>query len=286
MINMDSLGQPKLSRRKFVQRSVMAGAATSLLPGTSRAAKTTAPAPAGPNLYEQIGVRPLVNAKGTYTIISGSLFLPEVKQAMEEAGRHYVNMDELMAAVGARLAKITGAEWDIVTAGCAAAITGATAACIAGTDPEKSQKMPYMVKGGLKSQVIIPKHSRNPYDVGSRLLGVDVVEVETPEQLEASMGPQTAMIYILSSPAAATGPLSIANICQAAKGKNIPVFVDAAAENLTIPNIHLAAGATFVGYSGGKCMRGPQCAGLLLGRKDLVQAAWFQAAPHHNVGAP
>jgi uncharacterized pyridoxal phosphate-dependent enzyme len=276
--------QPILSRRKFVQRSVMAGAATSLLPGTSRAAKTTPSVPTGPNLYEQLGVRPLINAKGTYTIISGSLSLPEVKQAMEEAGRHYVNMDELMAAVGARLAKITGADWGIVTAGCAAAITGATAACIAGTDPEKSQKMPYMLKGGLKSQVIIPKHSRNPYDVGSRLLGVEVVEVETPEQLEASMGPQTAMIYILSSPAAASGPLSIGNICQAAKAKSIPVFVDAAAENLTIPNIHLAAGATFVGYSGGKCMRGPQCAGLLLGRKDLVQAAWFQAAPHHNVG--
>jgi D-glucosaminate-6-phosphate ammonia-lyase len=117
------------------------------------------------------------------------------------------------------------------------------------------------------------------YDVGSRLLGVDVVEVETPEQLEASMGPQTAMIYILSSPAAATGPLSIANICQAAKAKNVPVFVDAAAENLTIPNIHLAAGATFVGYSGGKCMRGPQCAGLLLGRKDLVRRTTTWDAP-------
>jgi uncharacterized pyridoxal phosphate-dependent enzyme len=281
---MENFNGSKLSRRKFVQRSVMAGAATALVPGTLHAAKTPVADPAGPNLYEQIGVRPLVNAKGTYTIISGSLSLPEVKQAMEEASRHYVNMDELMAAVGARLAKITGADWGIVTAGCAAAIAGATAACIAGTDPEKSQKMPYLAKGGLKSQVIIPKHSRNPYDVGARILGVEVVEVETPEQLQASMGPQTAMIYILSSPAAASGPLSIANICSAAKLKNIPVFVDAAAENLTIPNIHLAAGATFVGYSGGKCLRGPQCAGLLLGRKDLVQAAWFQAAPHHNVG--
>jgi L-seryl-tRNA(Ser) seleniumtransferase len=99
----------------------MAGAATSLLPGTSRAAKTTPAVPTGPNLYEQLGVRPLINAKGTYTIISGSLSLPEVKQAMEEAGHHYVNMDELMAAVGARLSKITGADWGIVTAGCAAA---------------------------------------------------------------------------------------------------------------------------------------------------------------------
>src|ERR1700760_2956934 len=174
---MDHLRLPKLSRRKFVQRSVMAGAASSLLPGTSHAAKTTASTPAGPNLYEQIGVRPLINAKGTYTIISGSLSLPEVKQAMEEAGRHYVNMDELMAAVGARLAAITGAEWGIVTTGCAAAITTATAACIAGTDPEKSQKMPYMAKAGLKNQVIIPKHSRNQYDVGVRLLGAEVVEV-------------------------------------------------------------------------------------------------------------
>src|ERR1700691_5390523 len=281
---MKNLSTSKLSRRSFVQRSVMAGAGASLLTSASHAEKAPASVPSGPNLYEQIGVRPLINAKGTYPIISGSLSLPEVKQAMEEAGRHYVNMDELMAAVGARLAKITGADWGIVTAGCAAAIAGATAACIAGTDPEKSQKMPYLAKGGLKSQVIIPKHSRNPYDVGTRLLGVEVVEVETPEQLQASMGPQTAMIYILSSPVAASGPLSIANICNAAKIKNIPVFVDAAAENLTIPNIHLAAGATFVGYSGGKCLRGPQCAGLLLGRKDLVQAAWFQAAPHHNVG--
>jgi uncharacterized pyridoxal phosphate-dependent enzyme len=279
------LYRSKFTRRKFVQRSMLAGAVSSLLPSVAKAAKAPAASvPAGPNCYEAIGVRPVINAKGTYTIISGSLSLPEVKQAMEEASRHYVQMDELMAAVGARLAKITGADWGIVTAGCAAAIAGATAACIAGTDPEKSQKMPYLAKGGLKSQVIIPKHSRNPYDIGARILGVDVVEVETPEQLAASMGPQTAMIYILSSPAAASGPLSIANICQAAKARNIPVFVDAAAENLTIPNIHLAAGATMVGYSGGKCMRGPQCAGLLLGRKELLQAAWFQAAPHHNVG--
>src|SRR5271155_4174871 len=232
---MANLSTSKLSRRKFVQRSLMAGAASSLLPAVGHATKASVAATAGPSLYEAIGVRALINAKGTYTIISGSLSLPEVKQAMEEASHHYVNLDELMAAVGARLAKITGADWGIVTGGCAAAIANATAACIAGTDPEKSQKMPYLAKGGLKNQVIIPKHSRNPYDIGARILGVEVIEVETPGQLEASMGPQTAMIYILSSPDAASGPLSIGNICQAAKGKNIPVFVDAAAEELTIP---------------------------------------------------
>jgi uncharacterized pyridoxal phosphate-dependent enzyme len=278
----------KLTRRNFLRNSAVAGvagAATALVPSVAHAEGAPASSvPVGANLYEAIGVRPLINAKGTYTIISGSLTLPEVKQAMDEASRHYVNLDELMEGVGARLASITGADWGIVTAGCASAITGATAACIAGTDPEKSQKMPYLLKNGLKNQVIIPKHSRNPYDVGARMLGVDIVEVGTPDELQASMGPQSAMIYILSSPEAASGPLSIANICQAAKEKGVPVFVDAAAEMLTIPNIHLKAGATFVGYSGGKCLRGPQCAGLLLGPKDLVQAAWFQAAPHHNVG--
>lgn len=277
-----------VSRRKFLQSSALAGAAgaaSTLLPSAVGAQDGHSTAvPVGPNLYEAIGVRPIINCKGTYTIISGSLTLPEVKQAMEEASKHYVHLDELMAAVGARLAAITGAEWGIVTAGCASAIAEATAACIAGTNVERSQKMPYMA--GFKHQVIIPKHSRNPYDIGARMLGVDVIEVNTPEELDRSMGPQTAMIYILSSPLAAKGPMSIANICQAAKPRGIPVFVDAAAEMLTIPNIHLQAGATFVGYSGGKCLRGPQCAGLLLGQKDLVQAAYFQAAPHHNVGRP
>src|SRR5277367_759970 len=275
----------EFSRRNFLQRSAIAGAvgaASTLLPPAATASASASAEETGPNIYEAIGVRPLINCKGTYTIISGSLSLPEVKKAMDEASRHYVNLDELMLAVGAKLAEITQAEWGIVTAGCAAAITASTAACIAGADPEKSQKMPYL--SGLKNQVIIPRHSRNPYDVAARMLGVEVVEVGTADELAASMGPRTAMIYILSSPDAASGPLSIANICQAAGARKIPVFVDAAAETLTIPNIHLKAGATLVGYSGGKCLRGPQCAGLLLGKKDLVQAAWFQAAPHHNVG--
>lgn len=278
-----------LTRRSLLRNSSLAGALGAvkcLFPSSQARALAASALPSasasGSNLYERIGVRPLINCKGTFTIISGSLSLPEVKDAMEEASKHYVNLDELMLAVGAKLAEITGAEWGIVTGGCAAAITAATAASIAGANPEKSQKMPYL--SGMKNQVIIPKHSRNPYDVATRMLGVEVVEVETPEELEAKLGPQTAMIYILSSPAAATGPMGIANICKIARSRNVPVFVDAAAETLTIPNIHLKAGATFVGYSGGKCLRGPQCAGLLLGQKDLVQAAWFQSAPHHNVG--
>lgn len=233
------------------------------------------------NLFTQIGVRPILNARGTFTIISGSRSLPQVKQAMFEASHYFVHLDELMDAVGKELGELTGAEWGIATTGCEAAIAVATVACIAGTDPEKSQALPYIK---ARDQVIIPKHSRNPYDFGVRMTGAELVEVNSAEELRSKISKRTAMIYILSSPAAETGPLSIPSICAIAKEKNVPVFVDAAAEEPIKPNIHIQHGATLVGYSGGKCLRGPQSAGMLIGQKDLCRAAYFQAAPHHNYG--
>jgi seryl-tRNA(Sec) selenium transferase len=233
------------------------------------------------NLFTEIGVRPILNARGTYTIITGSCSLPEVKRAMYEASFYFVQLDELMAAVGKEIASLMGAPSAMVTTGCEAAIALATLASTAGADIEKCQALPYVRE---KTKVIIPKHSRNPYDFGVRTTGAEIIEVETAEQLEDSLTAQVAMIYVMSSPAAANGPLSIANICRIAKAKGTPVFVDAAAEEPLVPNIHIQAGASFVGYSGGKCIRGPQAAGVLLGNPELIQAAWFQAAPHHNYG--
>ena len=236
------------------------------------------------NLFTKIGVRPIINAHGTYTIISGSCSLPQVKQAMYEASFYFVQMDEMMDGIGAQLAKLTGAEWGITTTGCCAAISLATLACVAGTDIEQCQAIPYIKK---KDQVIIPKGSRNQYDIGVRQTGVEIVEVATPEELRAKLTNRVAMIYVLSGPnTTASGPMSIKSICAIAKEKGVPVFVDAAAEEPNKPNIHLAAGATLVGYSGGKCMRGPQSSGLLLGDKSLCKAAYYQAAPHHNYGRP
>ena len=209
----------------------------------------------GPTLYESIGVRPIINCRGTFTIISGSQTLPEVKKAMDEASRHYVQMDELMEAVGKRLAEITHAEWGIVTAGCAAAITNATAACIAGSDPEKMQRLPNLT--GLKNEVVMPRASRNVYDHATRMLGVAVVEVNSAEELEAAFNPRTAMVLIYSSTAAEKGPVNIENVCRVAKSHGVPVLIDAAAETPTFPNHHLGRGATMVAYSGGKCIRGP-----------------------------
>ncbi len=244
------------------------------VPERAAAAKT--------NVYEAIGVQPIVNCRGTFTIITGSQSLPEVKRAMEEASHYYVHMDELMGAVSARLADLTKAEWGIVTAGCAAALTHATSACIAGADPEKMQRMPDLT--GLKNEVIVPRHSRNVYDHAVRMTGVKMITVDTPEQMESAFNARTAMVMVLSSPQAQTGPLSLENVARMAKPHKVPVLVDAAAETLTIPNIHLAKGATMVAYSGGKCLRGPQAAGLLLGPKDLLQAAWINSAPHHAFG--
>jgi seryl-tRNA(Sec) selenium transferase len=233
------------------------------------------------NLYTRIGVRPLINARGTFTLISGSRSLPEVKQAMFEASHYYVHLDELMDAVGKELGQLTGAEWGIATTGCEAAIAVATIACIAGTDPEKSQALPYIKS---RDQVLIPKHSRNPYDFGVRMTGAELVEFSSEQELRSKLSERTAMIYILSSPAAESGLLGIPNICAIAKEINIPVFVDAAAEEPITPNIHIQHGATLVGYSGGKCLRGPQSSGMLIGQKELCRAAYFQAAPHHNYG--
>src|SRR5688572_3629252 len=236
---------------------------------------------AAPDVYKAIGVRPLINCRGTLTIIGGSIELPEVRAAKNAANQQHAHLDEVMDAVGKRLAELTGAEWGMVSSGCAAAMSHATAACVAGGNPDLHVRIPNLA-GFPKDEVIIPTHSRNVYDAAIRAVGVKIVEVDTPEALQLAIGPKTAMIYLFAGPRTESGPMSTEAICQIAKGHNVPVMIDAAAEILTIPNVHLQRGATLVGYSGGKFIRGPQSAGLLLGRKDLVRAAWVHSAPHHG----
>ncbi len=243
--------------------------------------KVAAAAPAVPDVYGSIGVRPLINCRGTLTIIGGSIELPEVRAAKNAANQQHAHLDEVMQAIGQRLAELTGAEWGMVSSGCAAAMSHATAACVAGGNPDLHVRIPNLA-GFAKDEVIIPTHSRNVYDAAIRAVGVKIIEVETPDDLRLAIGPKTAMIYIFAGPRNETGPMSTAAIAAIAQPHHVPIFVDAAAEILTIPNIHLQRGATLVGYSGGKFIRGPQSAGLMLGRKDLVQAAWVHSAPHHG----
>ena len=268
------------SRRDLFRQGSLLAAAQALGGRIHRA--MAAPLEIGANMYKSIGVRPLINARGTFTIITGSQTLPEVKRAMDQASRGFVNMDELMDGVGARLAEISGAEWGIVTAGCAAALTHLTAAAIAGGNPERMQRVPNLA--GLKSEVIVPAYSRNQYDHAIRMLGVKLIEVRSKEELEAAFNSRTAMAYILAG-GQDDGPLGTRVVAEACKRRGVPLVVDAAAEILTLkPNVHLDRGATAVAYSGGKCIRGPQAAGMVLGEKKWLQAAWINSAPHHAFG--
>lgn len=276
----------QILKQHLQRRDLFRGLTLATLPALFQTRAAAAPAATtglilGPNIYQSIGVKPLINARGTFTIISGSTMLPEVRAAMTEAAQHYVHIDELQAAIGARLAELTKAEFGMVTCGCSGAIQHGAAACIAGGNPDLHVRLPNLA-GFPKDEVVIPKHSRNVYDAAVRAVGARIIEAGTAEELEAAFGPRTAMVYILAGPNADSGPLSTKAICDIARRHNVPVMVDAAAEILTVPNVHLELGASLVTYSGGKCIRGPQTAGMLLGRKDLVRAAWVHSAPHHG----
>jgi len=271
------------TRRELFQIGNMLALPVLMSAFEAEAAPLPGPLKAGPDIYQSIGVEPVINCRGTFTIIGASIELPEVRAAMESAYRKYVQLDELAEAVGRRLAEITGAEWGMVSSGCAGGLKHVTAACVAGGNPEKLTRIPNLT-GFDKTEVIIPRSSRSVYDHGIRNIGVTVVMVDTAEELADAIGPRTAMIYLQAGGATLNGPLALENVAKIAKPKGVPILVDAAAENLTIPNVHLQKGADVVAYSGGKAIRGPQCAGLLLGRKDILMSAWQASAPHHGPG--
>jgi D-glucosaminate-6-phosphate ammonia-lyase len=243
------------------------------------------PAPAAvtpnPDVYTRIGVRPFINCTATLTINGGSLMFPEVIAAMEQASHFHVDLDELMEGASKRLAELLHVDWAIVTAGTAAALTHATSACLVGTDPEKIQRLPTL--DGLKDEVIIPRESRNVYDHAVRTLGVKIIEVNNADELRRAIGPHTAMIEVLGNHFGKAA-FDLKHVAPIARERGIPILVDAAADYLIVPNPYLALGADLVAYSGGKIIRGPQGAGLLIGRKDLVRAAWANSAPHHAFG--
>ena len=277
----------RLNRRELLRSGGVMAALPAFL-GSSQSVSAATPATAGkiqigPEIYQSIGVRPFINCRGTLTVISGSLELPEVRAAQDAAAQHFVALDELMEAVGTRLAELTGAEWGFVSSGCAAGLAHITTACITGGNPDLHVQVPNL-SGFAKDEVVIPKMSRNEYDQAIRSTGVRIIEVGDAAEYEAALGPKVALVYIMAGPRHESGPLPYDTVYGIAKKKNIPVLVDAAAEMLTIPNVHLQKGATLVGYSGGKALRGPQSAGVILGRKDLIKAAWVCSAPHHGHG--
>jgi D-glucosaminate-6-phosphate ammonia-lyase len=241
------------------------------------------------SIYEKIGVRTIINASGATTAVGGTLMPEEVLLAMQEASKSFVLIEDLNRAVGKKIAEATGAEAGYVTAGSAAGMLLATAACITGTDPVRINSLP--TTDGMPDEVIIHRVHRINYDNMFRAAGGKLVEIGMPRgtaewELEAAINEKTACIAFIDSPSIAWGALPFAKVVEIARKHDIPVIVDAAS---TLPPVdHLRRwirdGADLVIYSGGKGIRGPQDTGLLAGRADLIEAARLNGSPHRAIG--
>jgi len=262
-----------LHRRAFVK---WAAAAPVFATIASRAIVQRAAAATGAetsvDVYRRIGVRPFINARGTWTYLSGSLELPEVRRAMDAAAHHFVDMFELQRAVGKRLAELSGAESGMVTSGAAGAMAAATAACIAGADPEKIWNLPD--QPGPKHEVVM-LGGRSAFDNAIRLVGAKLVLAHTLEQLQPALTENTAMVYTTWRDERLEKALAVT------RAAHVPLLLDDAAGIPPIDNLsrYAKAGVDLYCFSGGKGLRGPQCAGLLLGRKNLIEAALANCCP-------
>lgn len=227
------------------------------------------------NVYSRLGVRTVINCRGTWTYLSGSLEFPEVRQAQVEAAQHFVNILELQRAAGRRLAELTGAESGIITSGAAGAMAAATAGCMAGADDRFIWQLPDTT--GLKHEVVMVG-GRSAFDSAIRLTGAKLVLVYSTEELANAINENTAMIYTTDLREKLQQELTIA------KDKKVPLLLDDAAGIPPIDNAKLYArmGVDLYCFSGGKGLCGPQCSGLLLGRKDLIEAALLNCSPREG----
>jgi L-seryl-tRNA(Ser) seleniumtransferase len=231
------------------------------------------------DVIAELGVRPFINAAGTYTALTGSLMPPEVMAAMQVASRKYVRLDDLHDAVGRRIAQLLHCPAALVTAGCASALSLGTSACVAGDAPERIRRLPDA--SGMKNEVLIQKSHRVAYDHAVRNVGVRLIEVETREDLERSINERTAMMFFLND-ADPRGKIHHEEFVALGQKHNVPTFNDAAADVPPVENLwrYTQMGFDLVAFSGGKGLRGPQSTGLLLGRKDLIEAAKLNNNPH------
>jgi L-seryl-tRNA(Ser) seleniumtransferase len=270
------------SRRRFLE----AVGSTPIVGGLLAAAIPAADVVAGGtsrDYFRELGVRPFINAAGTYTAMTASLMPRPVMDAINYASKHYVMLDELHDRVGERIAALVRSEAAMVTAGAASALTLGTAAALTGTDRQKIGELPNLAAGTMKREVIIQKAHRFGYEHAVRNCGVRLVEVETREDLERAVSEQTAMLLFYNNNNAA-GQIRDEEFVQLGRKHSIPTLNDAAADVPPVENLwkYTAMGFDLVAFSGGKGIRGPQSAGLLLGRKTLIAAARMNGSPNGN----
>jgi uncharacterized pyridoxal phosphate-dependent enzyme len=287
----------KSTRRTFVSSlGVMAGAvagavssarglfASAAVPASSTGAAKISGFGASGNVYEELGVTTVINGQGTMTVLGGSLARPEVEAVMALAGQHFCSIPDLEVAAGKRIAemlKLPEGYTALVTSGAAAAMQSGLAGILTGDNPKFIEQLPDLT--GMKSEVIIQKSHRNPFDHQLRATGAKLVVIETTDELRKAVNPQTAMLHF-SNFANASGQIKVDEWAKLGKELNIPTFIDAAADTPPVSHLwdYANMGYDLSAFSGGKAIRGPQCAGFLIGRKDLVANALLNNSPHED----
>lgn len=261
------------TRRRSLLKGIAAGAP---LAGVTMEAKTAAR-----DFYAELGIRPIINAAGSYTMFTGSLMRPEVVEAIAAMSKRFVRFGDVQDAVGKRIAKLAGAPSACVTSGAAGALLIGTAAVLTGKDQEKIQRIPDL--RGMKSEVIIQKSHRFPYDHLVRNCGIKLIEVEGRAALEQAINERTAMLLFLNK-ADHLGEVKMKEFVEIGKQRGIPTMNDAAADVPPIENLltPIRLGFDLVAISGGKGIRGPQSAGILFGRADLIEAARLNTLPYSD----
>lgn len=241
------------------------------------------------NVYEELGLTTVINGQGTMTYLGGSLMRPEAEAVMKLASLHFVNINDLEVAAGKRIAemlKLPQGYSALVTSGAASAIQNGYSGILTGSNETYIKQIPDLT--GLKSEVIIQKAHRSPWDHQIRATGVKMVEVETVADLHNAINERTAAMHFLNL-AGPDGQIKREEWLKVAHAANLPAFIDAAAD--TPPKSHLwdyaNMGYDLISFSGGKAMRGPQCTGLLIGRQEMISHAALNMSPNEDtLGRP
>jgi len=265
------------TRRRILQAGAIAPAVAQAAPAVGLTAATPSP------LYASLGIKPVINGVGVVTVLGGSIMPPEVIRAMEEASRYFIPLPELQRKVGARIAELLKAPAAMVTCGAASAISVGTAACLSEGDPAKLRRLPS--RDGIRYEVIQQKSHRSGYEHQMELCGAKVVTVETRDELEAAINEKTGMLFFLNK-AEHDGQIKSDEFVKIGKARGVPTMNDAASDATPKENLwkYTQQGFDLVIFSGGKALRGPQASGLLLGRKDLIEASLPAMSPFGGIG--
>ena len=265
----------KPTRRRLLQTVALSPAAAAAVGNLAASSPSS--------LYASLGVKPVINGVGVVTVLVGSIMPPEVLRAMEEASRYFIPLPELERKVGARIAELLQAPAAMVTCGAASAISVGSAACLSQGDAAKLRRLPN--REGIRYEVIQQRSHRSGYEHQMELCGAKIITVETRQELEAAIGEKTGMMFFLNK-AEPDGQIKAEEFVKIGKNRGVPTMNDCASDATPKERLwqYTKLGFDLVIFSGGKALRGPQASGLLLGRKDLIEASFPAMSPFGGIG--